>query len=710
MKSTLSIVTVFLIITASFAQQKKLNLQDAVMEQYRSFFPEHLQQFSWRGNQNAYAYLKSYTQMVYASGIGKSDEKTLTISEVNGVLASKLKWFSGLAWKNTHAFYLSNDLNYYCYDLTTSNGKKLFSLPDTAENTDLNTQTAAVAFTIKNNLSYIDSSGKIISVTHNTNPNIVSGKTFAREEFGIQKGTFWSPKGNYLAFYQKDETYVADYPLLNITPTPGQLMSIKYPMAGQGSERPKVGIYNLKTQKIVFISPEGAVDDYLTNLVWTPDENYVLIATLNRDQNHMKLKRYDAQTGKLVNTVYEESNEKWVEPEHPAFFFSNSSDAFVWISEKDGYDNLYLMSASKGLLKQLTQNKWVVKEIVGSNEMGSEIYFYGTGNSPLETKLFAVNVKTGAQTCLTPSSGTHEAKVSPDGKFVFDQYSAHDIPNIAQILSNKAKPVKALIHAENTLANYTLGTTHIGKLKSSDGFDLYTRTIYPSNFDSSKRYPVLVYVYGGPHVQLITNSWYDGASLWMNWMAEQGYIVFTLDGRGSGNRGFAFENVIHRNLGTHELEDQLTGVRFLKSLPYVDSTRLAIHGWSFGGFMTTSMMLRNPGVFTTAVAGGPVTDWKYYEVMYGERYMDRPEQNPNGYAAASLLNKTQNLKGNLLLIHGSIDKTVVMQHNYALLKSFIDQQIQVDFFVYPMHEHNVRGIDRVHLMTKVLNYVLEHNQ
>jgi dipeptidyl-peptidase-4 len=196
----------------------------------------------------------------------------------------------------------------------------------------------------------------------------------------------------------------------------------------------------------------------------------------------------------------------------------------------------------------------------------------------------------------------------------------------------------------------------------------------------------------------------------MYWLAEQGYLVYTVDNRGSAKRGFEFESVIHRNLGDHEMADQMEGVKFLKSLPYVDTNRLAVHGWSFGGFMTTSLMLRYPGVFTTGVAGGPVTDWKYYEIMYGERYMDRPEQNIDGYQKARLMEYVKNLKGNLLLIHGTVDDVVVMQHNLALVKAFVDNGIQMNFFPYPMHKHNVRGKDRVHLMTKVLNYIIEHNR
>lgn len=692
------------------AQQRELTLEDAVLQQYGKFYPKHISGFQWIPGTNSYVYIENGTTLKLGDVDTKKGGREISITEISESMGANFKRFSPLTWKNSNSFYLEDKKQYYLYDSDSKTGRLISKVDDSAENATLQSDTGNVAYTVDNNLYIQKADGTTVAVTNNTDKNIVSGQAIARSEMGITNGIFWSPKGNLLAFYQKDETYVADYPLLNIIPTPGELISIKYPMAGQMSERPRVGIYNLATKQTVFIVPTGNVDDYLTNLSWTPDERNVLIAEVNRDQNHIKLGLFDASTGKLVRTILEEKNPKWAEPEHPAYFYSDSSEDFIWMSEKDGFMNLYLCNTNTGFVKQLTKNKWVAKEIAGNDSKGKTVYFSGTGESPLDTKLYAVNISNGKQTCLTETSGNHNASVSSDGRYIFDQYSNHETPNVAQLLNARGKTLTNFLIAQNPLTDYTLGTTTIGKLKSHDGFDLYTRLIKPSNFDPNKKYPVLIYVYGGPHAQLITNSWYEGASLWMQWMAEQGYLVFTLDGRGSANRGFAFESVVHRQLGTEEMKDQLVGVEYLKSLPYVDANRLAIHGWSFGGFMTVSMMLRNPGVFTTGVAGGPVTDWKYYEVMYGERYMDTPQQNPEGYETASLLNKTQNLTGKLLTIHGSVDPVVVMQHNLSLIKSFIDKGKQMDFFIYPMYEHNVRGKDRVHLMTKVLNYVIENNR
>ncbi len=705
-------ILIFIFICASastFAQKKQLTLKEAVTQQYRAFAPEQMTMFQWIPNTNEFTYLEAYT--VLKKGNVKTDktEVLLTIAELNTALGSKLAWFSGFEWKNQDVFYVNDGTHFYSYDVKKKLGRTILETSDNAENQSFHNVTENLAYTIENNLQVRTSDGKTIEITKNQDPNIVSGQTYARSEFGITNGIFWSPNGNFLAFAQKDETAVHNYPLLDITETPGKLKSIKYPMAGQESERPKIGIFNFKTKYTAFISPRGKDDSYLTNVVWTPDEKFLLIAEVNREQNHMWLNLYNAESGNFVKTLFEEKNDKWIEPEHPAFFPSDASSNFVWISERDGFNNLYYYDIDGKLIKQLTSNKFVTKEIVTSINKGKEIIFAATGENPTNNLYYAVSLD-GKQRLLSKNEGTHHIQISSDGKFIFDEFSSHDIPSKSLLIDANGVEKRTLLTSENKLKDYAIGSTEIKVIKGKDGSDLYTRLIKPSNFDPSKKYPVMVYVYGGPHAQMITNSWLDGANLWMHWMADQGYLVFTLDNRGSGERGFAFESGIHRQLGTLEMEDQMTGIDYLKSLPYVDANRFAVHGWSFGGFMTTTLMLKQAETFKVGVAGGPVTDWKYYEIMYGERYMDRPEENPEGYKNASLMNHAQNLKGDLLLIHGTSDDVVVEQHNLSLVKKFVELGIQMDYFPYPMHKHNVSGKDRVHLIEKVLNYIIENNK
>ena len=688
--------------------QKTISLEDAVLQQGRKFRADRMTGFQWIPNSQSYTYLAdSGKQLMSASAANTTAKELVSLADVNVATGAKFTNFGTLKWIDASNFIMTDGRNYYSYNTQSKSGKKLAELPENADNAEFDDNFKNVAFTQDNNL-YVIAGGKTVAVTNESDPNIVSGQSIARNEFGIHDGIFFSPKGNRLAFYQKDQRAVADYPLLDMTQTPGKLNNIKYPMIGQTSEKPRVGIYDIASGKTVFISPRKNADDYLTNLSWTPDEKYVLIAELNRGQNDMDLNLYEAATGQFVRTLINEKETTWVEPEHAAFFPSKTSNNFVWISEKDGYNNLYYYSIDGKLIRQLTKNTFVTKGIVGATPSGNEIFFTATGTSPLNLQLFKVDLK-GKQTLLTPADGTHNAVVSTDGKWIFDEYSSRTVPAKSLLIGGGKS--KVLLESANKYEGYTIGTSEVKTIKAADGkTDVYTRLIKPSNFDPNKKYPVMIYVYGGPHAQLITNTSLDGANLWMYWMAEQGYLVFTLDNRGSDSRGAAFEKVIHRNLGDAEIADQLKGVEYLKSLPYVDGNRLAVHGWSYGGFMTTSMMLRHPDVFKVAVAGGPVIDWKWYEIMYGERYMDTPEENKEGFERSAVTGYAKNLKGKMLLIHGTADDVVVEQHNLALVKKMVESGKHVDYFPYPMHKHNVIGKDRVHLIEKVLNYIMDHNK
>ena len=712
MKKLLSILFLGLTTLTATAQKDPiaigLTLEDAVMNQYRAYYPKNTTMVKWIPNTTNYSFLSAdYQTLKKGSVKGTSISDIISASEVAILTGEELRWLNISEWKNANEFYIKAGTSNYVINVSKKIATKLNTVNEKAENEDFNIATGTTAYTVENNL-YIATATQQIQIT-DFDDETVSGQAIARSEFGIYGGIFWSKNGKQLAFYQKDERNVANYPLLDVNETPGQLNSIKYPMAGQSSEKSRVGIYNVETKATVYITPQGHAEDYLTNVAWGPKAKYIYIAEVNRDQNHMQLQKYDAN-GKFIKTLFEEKHDTWSEPEHGVYFVNDNE--FVWVNEiKTGYPNLYLYNSNGKLVKQLTDHNWVVQDIVGHDTKGN-IYYKGTGESPLETNYFQVNYKTGYQCNLTEINGTHSASFSSDYNYMFDKYSSTAVPNQELIYDIvKRKKVKTVMTADNPYANVTMGTCEYGTIKAGDNTtDLHYRLIKPSNFDENKKYPVLVYVYGGPHAQMVKNNWLGGASLWMYWMAEQGYLVYTVDNRGSGNRGFAFENVIHRQCGTKEMEDQLKGVDFLKSKPYVDGNRIAVHGWSYGGFMTTSLMLRNPGVYTTGVAGGPVTDWKYYEIMYGERYMDSPQDNEEGYKTSALKNHVDKLEGKLLLIHGTSDDVVVMQHSLTLVKAFVEAGKQMDFFLYPMHKHNVRGKDRVHLMTKVLNYVIDNNK
>jgi dipeptidyl-peptidase-4 len=708
-KKIILFFSLFIAITTQ-AQLKKITLEEGVLQQGRKFGADKLTGFQWIPNTNKYVYYTDvWTKMMSATTTDSKASELATLADINLSLGTKLRNFFGIEWIDASTILVSENGKYFTYSLTSKSGKSIQETPETAENQTFDKTKQKLAFTEGNNLFFFNKNKEKVTITNESNKGIVSGQTISRNEFGINGGIFWSPRSSYLAFYQKDETEVADYPLLDINETPGKSVSIKYPMIGQKSEKPRVGIYNLSTGKTVFIKPKNNADDYLTNLSWTPDEKHVLIAELNRGQNDMYLNVYDANSGAFVRTILNETSDKWVEPEHEAFFPNEKSNNFVWHSEKDGFQNLYYYSIDGKLIKKLTSNKFPAREIISANTAGTEIYFKATGPNPTNMLVYKVDLK-GKQTLITKDEGVHNVAISSDYNWIFDEFSNHSTPS-KSLLYNKSLKATTLLESKNKYDGYEMGTAEIKTIKAADGTtDLYTRLIKPSNFDPNKKYPVMVYVYGGPHAQMITNSYLDGANLWMYWMAEQGYLVFTVDNRGSDNRGFAFESVIHGRCGANEIDDQIKGVEYLKTLPYVDGNRLAVHGWSYGGFMTSSLMLRKPDAFKVGVAGGPVVDWKWYEVMYGERYMDTPAENQKGFDEASVLNYVKDLKGKLLLIHGTNDDVVLEQHNLALVKKFVEAGKQVDYFPYPMHKHNVTGKDRVHLMTKVLNYIIDNNK
>ncbi|MEZ4827002.1 MAG: DPP IV N-terminal domain-containing protein [Bacteroidia bacterium] len=511
-----------------------------------------------------------------------------------------------------------------------------------------------------------------------------------------------------MAFYRIDQSMVTDYPLVDYSTVPATPTPEKYPMAGGKSHEALVGIYDLSTRKTIYLQTGEPAEQYLTNISWSPDEKSVYIAIVNRDQNHMWLNRYAASTGEKEATLFEETSEKYIEPEEGPIFIPGKNEEFLWYSKRDGFKHLYLYQTNGNLIRQITKGKWEVTGLLGFADNGSTLVYQSTEISPLEKHIFTLDLTKGKKNQLTKEKGVHNASLNGSGEYILDLWSNLQTPSQSEILDLKGKQQKKIYTASNPQSNYKPTEIEVFSLKAGDGTDLFCRLIKPADFDPSKKYPVMVYVYGGPHVQLVDYSWQGKADLFMLYMAQQGFVVFTLDNRGTPYRGLEFEQATYRRLGTVEMEDQLEGVSYLRRQTFVDTERIGVFGWSFGGFMTTSLMLRKPGVFKVGVAGGPVVDWKMYEVMYTERYMDTPEQNPEGYEAASLLNYTDRLQGRLLILHGLQDPTVVPQHSMMLLKKFVDNGKDIDFFLYPGHAHNVRGIDRAQMYEKISRYFMEH--
>jgi dipeptidyl-peptidase-4 len=471
-------------------------------------------------------------------------------------------------------------------------------------------------------------------VSTEKNQDIRHGEAAHRFEFGITKGTFWSPKGDQLAFYRIDESMVFNYPLFDLKNHPATPEVIKYPAAGAKSHHATLGIYNTATGKTTYLQTTGDPEHYLTNITWSPDQKSIYVAELNRDQNQMALNRYNAETGAFEKTLFEEKDEKYVEPKHGPQFIPGRPDEFLWQSQRSGFNHIYIYKTDGSLVGQLTKSdQFLVTDVLGFDAKTTQLYVTVTGNHGMDRLPMAWDLKKMTGAALATESGVHTCTLSPSGAHLLDVYSSVDVPNRTTVReTKKGTVVQELLNAPNPFKDYAVSKPQLFTIKAADGVtDLSCRLYAPVDFNEDAVYPVLVYVYNGPGVQLITNTWNAGGALWMQYAAQKGYYVFTVDGRGSANRGKAFEQAIFRDLGTVEVADQLAGVAHLKTLPNVDKKRMVVHGWSYGGFMTCNLMLRAPGTFNAGVAGGPVVDWSLYEVMYTERYMDTPETNKAGY-------------------------------------------------------------------------------
>ncbi len=626
--------------------------------------------------------------------------KVLTMEEtmLSRELAPENIWAS---WKSPTEINMVKDGKWKVYDFTK----------DSYSDMKRPSRQAMDAVPEGRSLYLVSANGYKKPIAESENDQITYGQFVSRNEFGIQDGIFWAPDSSKVAFYRKDESKVTTFPLLDITTRTGSLREIKYPMAGMDSENVQLGIYDIESGSTVYAKADDfGYDQYLTNISWTPDASKVLIQVLDRSQKHMRLNMYDASTGEFIKTILTEDNDKYVEPQNPVWFVNDG--LFIYRTDnRDGYRNLYLCNLDGGVRRLTAVDADV--EYLGCD--GKFVYYTSAEVSPVDNNLFRIEVKNlkkgldktrfGKPQRMTHEPGWHNISMSPDYKHYIDNYSSLRVPRVVNVWSVDGKMVKNLLDAEDPTLDYAYTEITLGTVRSADGqYDNWYRLIKPKDFDPSKKYPVIVYVYGGPHSQMVQNTYMAQLRRWEMYMAQRGYLVYVQDNRGTSNRGAAFEKAIHGQCGQAEMADQVEGVKMLMELPYVDKERIGVHGWSYGGFMTISLITNYPEIFKVGVAGGPVIDWKWYEVMYGERYMDNPATNPEGYAKTSLINKAKDLKGKLLICQGAIDPVVVWEHSLSFIRECIKNNVQVDYFPYPCAEHNVGGKDRVHLHDKISMY------
>ena len=703
-------ILVLLTFSLAMTAQKLFTLEDLNFggTNYRNLQPEN-KWYTWWGDE----LIRTDVEECYLvdKKTGK-DKRLFTLDEVN-------KWAGSDEEANRYVRHLMNaTFPYPDQPIVALGNKKSFLLLDFKKHeivwqdsisgqtaNDWNKESKATAYVEDHQLFVVDGNGNKHQLSTDGSREIVYGQSVHRNEFGINNGTFWSPDGQRLAFYRMDQSMVTDYPQVDIFPRNASYEPDKYPMAGMTSHKVTVGVYDLKTDKTVYLQAGDPTDRYFTNIAWSPDGKTIYMFELNRDQNDCRLVSYDATTGERITELYRETSDKYVEPQHPILFLPWDSEKFIMQSQRDGYNHLYLYNNKGELLKQLTQGQWVVEDVLGFNRKDKHIIIASNEKNAVQRNIYSVDIKTGKRMLLDNGRGSHRGVLSESGQYLVDRYTEPNVPRNIDVVSTQTAKSVRLLTAADPWKDYQQPIFESGTIKAADNqTDLYYRMVKPHDFDPTKKYPTVVYVYGGPHAHNIEASWHWNSRTWETYMAQKGYVLFILDNRGSENRGLAFEQATFRQLGQIEMQDQMKGVEYLKSLPYVDADRIGVHGWSFGGFMTISLMLNYPDVFKVGVAGGPVIDWKWYEVMYGERYMDTPQTNPEGYEKTSLINKAGNLKGKLQIITGYNDPTVVPQHCLSFLDACIKAGTQPDFFAYPGEEHNMRGHASVHLHERITQY------
>ena len=710
LKTLATAIVATISMTTAAQELKQFTLEDLNFggTNYRNMVPKNMY-LTWWGDKLMYQDAEESGNIDMTNG---QRHTLFNIEEVNGKMADG-KIVSAMNAQYPYAdktlVLLGNSKMRLLYDW---NSKEIVWKQDkrNESSADWNSSSKAVAFVDnESQLCITDASNITTRLTTDGSREIVYGQSVHRDEFGIYKGTFWSPDGMRLAFYRMDQSMVADYPQVNTFEREATYEPDKYPMAGMTSHKVTVGVYDLNTKKTIYLQAGDPTDRYFTNIQWSPDGSTIYMFELNRDQNDCSLVSYDATTGAKKGELYRETHEKYVEPLHPIVFLPWDNSKFIMQSQKDGYNHLYVFDLKTNALRQLTTGTYVIENLVGFNKKQKSIIVEANAESPIQRNIYTVDLKSGKMKRIDNGRGVHNASLSASGLFIYDRYSEPDVPRNIDLVNTANGKSLRLLTADDPWKGYNQPEFSCGTVKAADGTtDLYYRMVKPIGFDPTKKYPTVIYVYGGPHAHNVEASWHFYSRSWETYMAQKGYLLFILDNRGSERRGRDFEQATFRQLGQVEMADQMKGVEYLKSLPYVDQQRMGVHGWSFGGYMTTTLMTNHPEVFKVGVAGGPVIDWKWYEVMYGERYMDSPEANPEGYAKTSLLKQAKNLKGKLQIIIGMNDPTVVPQHALQFLDACIKAGTQPDFFVYPGEGHNMMGHASVHLHERITQYFEDH--
>lgn len=618
---------------------------------------------------------------------------------------SRQMFLRGFRWHDAETIRVQLGDGVYRWRLGEPKAERILALPASASPLAVASDDRRAAY-VRDHQLFVQVGTQARQITTDGSADVVYGGAAHRAEFGIRDGLWWSPDNRFLAFFREDLQPVTVYPYVDHTTMPPKALHGRYPMAGRANSAVKVGVYDTKSQRLVYLEQGREKDVYWTNVTFAPDGRDIFVAIVNRGQDHMRLVRFATSDGSMQSVLFEERDEQWIEPEHGPIFLDGKPGQFLWFSPRDGHRQLYLYGRDGKLIRQVTRGEFDIHDFQGFSPDSRHAFVHASGADPLQMHLWRVDLATAEMRQLTTERGWHSCQVRSDGAAVLDSYSNLTLPGRSAVINVATGATSDVVSIGHRFP--VRGKQQFFTVAADDGTRLHGTLILPPELDETKKYPAILYVYGGPHSQLVKDRWLGGSSVWLHYMATRGFVICTLDNRGTDNRGIEFAQAVHRRLSELETRDQLRAVRHLRDLRFVDPKRIGVHGWSYGGYMTLNLMLRAPGTFACAIAGAPVTDWAQYETGYTERYMDTPKENPKGFRQASVLPLAKNLRGRLLVIHGTDDKTVMWSHSLAMVKRFIGSGQLVDYMPYPMQKHGIRGPSRHHLFKLLTRYFVDH--
>ncbi len=710
---------------ASVAQSKKnVTLEDVA--RFGTFFPERVSGFQSLKDGDHYAVLErvpelgtAINQYAYTTGeLVKTLTSTKAIEDATTTkIALRSYNFSTdesklLIPTETESIYRhSSKSKYLIFDLISQQLQELDA--DKQMLATFSPSGNQVAFVKDNNLYYKDlESGKITPITKDGERNkIINGASdwVYEEEFGFDQAFFWSPDGQYIAYYRFDEERVREFSMDiygdALYPTQDVF---KYPKAGEDNALVTIHIYSLKDNKSVPVKLDYAYE-YIPRVKWTAHSKEVCVYALNRHQNEVKLFLANSSTGSS-RLLYEEKDAAYVAIDDDMVFLSDGS--FIWSSERDGYNHLYHIGSNGKIKTQITKGKFDITQFYGYNAANKTLYFQAAEDSPMERHVYSVGLNGKKKQKITQGKGTHSAQFNTGYKYFIHNTSQAFTPPVTTLRSADGTSIRTLednAKLGERLSQFNISEKEFMTVKGADGEALNAWMIKPTNFNPAREYPVLLFVYGGPGSQTVKDSYDSFNDYWYQYLASKGYIVVSVDNRGTGARGAKFKKVTYQQLGKHESDDQIAAAKSLSELPYVDANRIGIWGWSYGGYMSSLCLAKGNEVFKMAIAVAPVTNWRFYDSIYTERYMRTPQENASGYDDNSPINHVAKIKGKLLLIHGTADDNVHVQNSMAMTQALINANVQFDQFMYPDKNHGIYGGNtRYHLYTKMTQFLLDN--